>query len=484
MEVRMSIFRLRNFIACVLSVSSLASATYLHKAGNRLLDANGKEVRLTGVNWFGLETSNLSPHGLWARDWKGLLLDVRDMGFNCIRIPYCDKIFEPDAKASSITTFGSEPALGISSGAINAELQNKTPLEILDIIIDGCGKLGLKVILDNHSRGPDGYIEEKVWYTAAVPEEKWIANWVALAARYKDNSTVIACDLDNEPHGPAAAGSQWGTGVAAFDWRLAAEKCGNAVLQANPDVLIIVEGVEKVGATSYWWGGNLTGAKSAPIRLSKPEKLVYSAHEYGPEVFAQPWFTDAAFPGNLPAIWDANFGYLAKEGTSPVFVGEFGLRDAKSNDGKAGVWMNSFLKYMGTAYSWTFWCLNPNSGDTGGLLGSDWRTPEQWKLDLLKPYQAPLVAGPGPGFSGIRNVAREKSGSGFLRMVGKNLLLPFALNRAHRLTLYSPAGKPITAMDVAPSQRPVIYLPKLAPGLYLVRLAGPDRQAAWTLAAE
>src|SRR5690606_6817425 len=147
---------LRNSVLATLAAAALASASYLNRSGNRLLDADGKEVRITGINWFGLETSNLSPHGLWARDWKGLLLDIRDMGFNTVRIPYCDSIFSPDAQARSITTYGTDPALGINGGAINSELAGKKPLEILDIIIEGCAKLGLKVILDNHSRNPDG----------------------------------------------------------------------------------------------------------------------------------------------------------------------------------------------------------------------------------------------------------------------------------------------------------------------------------------
>jgi len=369
-----------------------SQASYLSRQGNQLLDADGKTVRLTGVNWFGFETSNLSPHGLWARDWYGMLLQVKEMGFNCLRIPFCDRMLEPDAKASSITTYGSDPYRGVVSGAINQELVGKTPLEMLDIIIEGCGKLGLKVILDNHSRDPDGYANELVWATESVPEEKWISNWITLAKRYKGNNTVIAFDLENEPHGRiTAGGAQWGTGVAGKDWRQAAEKCGNAILKENPDVLIIIEGVEQVGSDMYWWGGNLSGVKDHPIVLSKPEKLIYSPHEYGPEVFAQPWFSEAAFPGNLAAIWDAHFGYLNKNKQSHLFVGEFGIGDATAAEGRAGVWFDTFLKYMGQDYSWTFWCLNPNSGDTGGLLKYDWVSVEQWKLDKLKPYQAPLI---------------------------------------------------------------------------------------------
>lgn len=387
----------RLLIAIILSacLARPAWATFLSRQGNKLFDAEGKEVRLTGVNWFGFETGNMAPHGLWTRDWMGVLMQVKEMGFNSIRIPYCDKMLEPGAEARSISTFGTDPYRGAAGGAINQELVGKTPLEILDIIIGGCRQLGLKVILDNHSRDPDGYMEEKVWTSATVSEEKWIANWVMLAKRYKGNNTVVAFDLDNEPHGTLAeGGAEWGTGTAGKDWRVAAQKCGNAILAENPDVLIIVEGVQQVGGDNYWWGGNLIGAKTAPVVLSKPGKLVYSPHEYGPEVHAQKWFTAADFPANMPGIWDKFFGYLHKGGESHLLVGEFGIKDAAAAGGKAGIWFDEFLKYMGKEYSWTFWCLNPNSGDTGGLLTYDWVSVEQWKLDKLKPYMAPLIGSP------------------------------------------------------------------------------------------
>jgi aryl-phospho-beta-D-glucosidase BglC (GH1 family) len=383
------------FLTVAVLACGPASATYLHTQGNKLVDEEGKTVRLTGVNWFGFETGNLAPHGLWTRDWLGILMQVREMGFNCIRLPFCDRMLDPGAVAKSVSTFGSDPYRGIVQGKINAELEGKSPLEIMDVIIGGCRQLGLKVILDSHSREPDGYMEEKTWTSASVSEEKWIADWVMLAQRYKGDKAVVACDLDNEPHGTLSeGGAEWGTGNAGRDWRLAAQKCGNAILAANPDVLIVVEGVQQAGGSTYWWGGNLTGVKAAPVVLEKPGKLVYSPHEYGPEVFAQTWFSDPAFPGNMPGIWDEFFGYLSKGGQAPLLVGEFGILNASAAEGKAGTWFDAFLKYMGKDYSWTFWCLNPNSGDTGGLLQYDWLTPEQWKLDKLKPYMAEPIGKP------------------------------------------------------------------------------------------
>ena len=141
----------------------------------------------------------------------------------------------------------------------------------------------------------------------------------------------------------------------------------------------------------YWWGGNLKGVRTTPIAIGHMDKLVYSAHEYGPEVYAQPWFLDASFPDNMQGIWDDHFGFVMNEARGHVLIGEFGIRDAASNDGSMGVWFENFLEYMSTDYSWTFWCLNPNSDDTGGILQDDWVSVEQWKLDALAPYLAPFI---------------------------------------------------------------------------------------------
>lgn len=342
-------------------------------------------MRLTGVNWFGFETSNLSPHGLWARDYRSMLKQIRDLGFNVVRMPWCDAMTLPGAEARSVNGDGADPYDG--TDPMNAQLIGKTPTEMLDLVVEAAGEVGLRLILDNHSRAPDGYMEEKVWYTASVSEEQWIANWVKMAERYRGNSTVIGFDLDNEPHGEAS----WASGNAATDWNAAAERCGNAILEVNPDALIIVEGVEKVGSDGYWWGGNLTGVRNQPITLSKPDKLVYSAHEYGPEVHDQTWFSASNFPDNLPSLWNQKFGFIMQEQLGHVLIGEFGIKDPTAAGGRADQWFEAFLAYAGSSYSWTFWCWNPNSGDTEGILEYDWLTPKQWKLDALKPHLASFL---------------------------------------------------------------------------------------------
>ena len=51
--------------------------------------------------------------------------------------------------------------------------------------------------------------------------------------------------------------------------------------------------------------------------------------------------------------------------------------------------MNAFASYLvenDTPDTW-FWCVNPDSGDTGGLLEYDWFTPVITKLNLLAQVQ-------------------------------------------------------------------------------------------------
>jgi endoglucanase len=144
--------------------------------------------------------------------------------------------------------------------------------------------------------------------------------------------------------------------------------------------------VESYNGNGYWWGGNLQGAASHPVRLRDQSKLVYSAHDYSPKVWAQSWFTDPAFPANLPALWDKQWGYLAKSGQAPVLLGEFGGRSVGAD--QEGVWQHTLIKYLkqrGIGY--TYWSWNPDSGDTGGLLKDDWTTVDRAKLAMLQTWQ-------------------------------------------------------------------------------------------------
>lgn len=356
----------------------MAQSGYWRTQGSQILDSANQPVRIAGVNWFGMETGNYAPHGLWTRGYKSMLDQIKSLGYNSIRLPYSNQLFDA----------GSEPnSIDLSK---NAELAGLSGLQIMDKIVAYAGQIGLRIILDRHR--PDSGGQSELWYTTAYPESRWIRDWQMLALRYKGNATVVGMDLHNEPHGAAC----WGCGAPAVDWRLAAQRAGNAILAINPDLLIIVEGVEAHNGSYYWWGGNLAGAGAAPVQLNVANRVVYSAHDYPSTVYPQSYFSAADYPANLPAIWDRNWGYLKKNNIAPVLVGEFGTKLQTVSDQK---WFDALIAYLGggaSGFHWTYWSWNPNSGDTGGILADDWNTVIQAKQTRLATIQAGSSSAPPP----------------------------------------------------------------------------------------
>src|SRR5579883_815413 len=253
---------------------------FLRASGASILDVQGREVTLTGLNWFGMETSTLAPHGLWVRGYRDMLDQIVQAGYNCLRLPFSNDLFNPALKPNGID-FSKNP-----------DLKGRNGLQILDTIVVAAAERGMKIILDQHR--PDTNAQSALWYTDHFSPDDWLEQWRALAERYLGNDAVIGADLHNEPAGPCT----WGSGDPRTDWAMAAETCGNAILAVNPNWLILVEGIEKLTDASgnvldwTWQGGELMGAKARPIRLSVPDRLVYSPHDYGPSVSNQRWFGD------------------------------------------------------------------------------------------------------------------------------------------------------------------------------------------------
>ncbi|HEY5285240.1 MAG TPA: cellulase family glycosylhydrolase, partial [Polyangia bacterium] len=164
------------------------------------------------MNWFGFETGNLSPHGLWARDYRSMLRQIKDLGFNSVRLPWCNDMLKAVPSGMQINAYGVDPYT--KELGMNLDLDGLSSLEVMDKILDEANRIGLKVILDNHSRAHDGYMNETLWYTSAYSEATWISDWVFLIERYKDNPAVVAADLKNEPHGNTTTGMKppatWG----------------------------------------------------------------------------------------------------------------------------------------------------------------------------------------------------------------------------------------------------------------------------------
>jgi endoglucanase len=351
--------------------------------GARIIDAKGKTVLLTGVNWFGMETETHAPHGLWLRDYKEMLSQIKSLGYNTIRLPYSVEALRNTNVSAINYTIGS-----------NKELEGKTSLEIMDLVVQEAERQGLMIVLDSH-RLSDKRIPE-LWYGDGYTEADWIDTWRLLAQRYKNQTNIIGADLKNEPHGKAS----WGTNDLSTDWRLAAERAGNAILSINPNWLIIVEGVQRnvpgQKLQHHWDGGNLEGVKRYPVRLTRPNKLVYSPHEYGPGVFKMPYFSDKSFPKNMPQRWETGFYYIARQKIAPIWIGEFGGKQIDTSSTE-GIWQNKLVDFIRDKnLSFAYWSWNPNSSDTAGILLPDWLSidaPKQVMLSRILPvkYTPPAI---------------------------------------------------------------------------------------------
>lgn len=418
---------------CLSSVGANVNAVdsnnddWLHCKGDKIYDMYGNEVWLTGANWFGFNCSENVFHGAWY-DVKGILTSVADKGIGFLRIPISTELLYSWMKGkpnpvSSVTASNNPPYHVCNPDFYDPETDDvKNSMEIFDIIMGYCKELGIKVMIDIHS--PDannsGHNYE-LWYgkdtatAGVVTTDMWIETLAWLADKYKNDDTILAFDLKNEPHGKRGyTGNKCPSDIAKWDnstdennWKYAAEKCAKAILAKNPNLLIMIEGIEQYpktekgytfdtpdifGATGdaspwypAWWGGNLRGVKDYPIDLGPlNSQIVYSPHDYGPSVYAQSWFEkDFTTQTLLDDYWYDTWAYIDDQGIAPLLIGEWG---GHMDGGKNQKWMTLLRDYMiEKRINHTFWCINPNSGDTGGLIGNDWATWDMEKYGLLKP---------------------------------------------------------------------------------------------------
>ena len=389
---------------------------WLHAKGSRLYDSAGNEVWLTGANWFGFNCSERCAHYLWSADCDDLLREVADRGINIIRFPFSSELLiewmngelEPvsggglqaayNPPTDQLGEDGTVTKAG-TYGCINhdfVEADGKTHVDskkAFDIILGKLKHYGIKCFIDVHSPHADnsGHVWNTWYGKAGVTTESWIKSLVWVANEYKNDDTLLGFDLENEPHGKGPEGdaaAKWDGSTDENNWAYAATKCANAILKVNPNALILIEGVEQsmsgAQAGDYWgmadrkdnspyigawWGGNLRGVKQWPIKPdSGTSQIVYSPHDYGPSVYEQTWF-DKDFNEQtlLDDYWRDTWAYINEDEIAPLLIGEWGGH----MEGKNLKWMTLLRDYMIKHHiNHTFWCLNTNSGDTGGLWKS------------------------------------------------------------------------------------------------------------------
>jgi endoglucanase len=321
-----------------------------------------EEVVLHGINWFGLDASARALYGPTEsrRTIADFLAQLKSLGFNALRVPLAPESINPGFPSESWVNRG----------------QTDTGREHFDALLVEAERAGMYMLLDVHTcASAVGHLKESPIDPRCKDYgvDPWLADLKTLAEIADEYAPyVLGIDLFNEPYG-----------LSYDEWKALAEQGGKVVLETNPNILVFVEGVGSKGYggfTGVFWGENLSEAGAKPIDLPA-SRLVYSPHVYGPSISQQAYFKAPDFPANMPSIWDEHFGFLFG-GAHAVVPGEFG----GVYTGQDKIWQDAFVEYLlvNEARSFFYWCLNPNSGDTGGLLNSDWRTVNEEKHALLQ----------------------------------------------------------------------------------------------------
>ena len=324
------------------------------------LRVGGFPFHLKGISWFGFETQEAYPHGLWLGPGTAdrILRSLRDNGFNALRIPFSAELALNPNRVVQVA----DPALdGLGNLARLAKF------------VDMAAQYNILVMPDMHRLTANGGISE-LWYDNNIDSDRMLQAWFNVMDALVGKWNFFAADLKNEPHGRAT----WGSGNRATDWNLAAEWIAMQFYDRYPQWhgLVFIEGVTNPTVYSRqrdpnptWWGGSLEGVWDFPINLGRDDwnrRIVYSPHVYGPDVYNQGYFNTGDFPNNMPRIWDAHFGFAENvQGNHAVVIGEYGGRMGRGPTGwRDRVWADALGDYMiRTCLEDNFyWCVNPNSG--------------------------------------------------------------------------------------------------------------------------
>jgi aryl-phospho-beta-D-glucosidase BglC (GH1 family) len=340
-------------------------------SGGRLF-RDGAEIRLFGLNWFGLETPDRVLHGLWTgRQLSVFLTDIKSKGFNALRLPV-----SPQTINAGFPISMAGPAVGEDGAALSGR-DGRTALEYT---LSKAQAAGVFVLVDFHTCDParlGSSLPGSPINCGGYSQANWIDDMRDLATLSLTYTNMVGIDLTNEPHQLT-----WST------WAGLVGQASQAILAINPGLTIWVEGVGNASNTGGFaanWGQNLHEA--AAISGVPANRLVFSPHSYGPSVAVMDYFSAPTYPENMPGIWDTLFGHLYAKGFT-VVTGEFGghytTSSQESLDDK--LWQDRFVDYSLArgARSFFYWAVNPNSGDTGGVYGDDWTTWNQAKLTLLQ----------------------------------------------------------------------------------------------------
>lgn len=354
----------------------------LHTQSRFIVDAKGQRLKLAAVNWYGAEEKDYVVAGLDQVALDVVARRIRELGYNAVRLPWSNEMYERN------------PLIDDARLAHNPALHGLRALAVLDAVIAALAHQGLLVILDNHTSDADWCCSESdengLWWNSRYSELAWVGDWRAMVLRYRDQPAVVGVDLRNEPRAASGRAPVWGGADATVNWKRAAGTCAEELLKLNPNLLVMVEGLN--------YSTDFGGVYTDPLQLSVAGRLVYAPHDYA-------WFhTGITSYADLKTALGNQWGFLLTQGkpfTAPVWVSEFGTchsgPDCIAGTTAQGLWFAAIRQYLTDAdIDWAYWALDgTQASGSGRTLGAEETygvLDRAWQKPALPALQAALAA--------------------------------------------------------------------------------------------
>lgn len=302
----------------------------LHVQGNRLVNPEGKEVWLQGLNAGGLETLPGDTQAI-----KSTLVGIAEWQANAVRLPMNEEFW-----------FGRNPIQKDGGQAYR---------DHIDQCVMIAANRGAYLILDLHR--------------FRAPKTEHVEFWKDAATHFKNHPAVLF-DLFNEPHGISweiwrdggFVGEKTGTDASAF--LTAEDKKKNQGFE-SVGMQALADAVRSTGANNIviagglGWAGDLSGvAEGFTLEDKTGNGVMYSWHQY-----------------NWHKGWDKTV--LPAAAKYPILVGEVGA-DVKKMDfiphdiqEDPFTWVPDMLGFIQKyRLNWTGWCFHPKATP---VMISDWK---------------------------------------------------------------------------------------------------------------
>jgi len=311
----------------------------LHTSGNQILNKDGKEFWLQGVNVESLEFLVKGDHVM-----RSTLVAIDDWKSNVIRLPVKEEYW-----------FGQDPTQKDGGAAYR---------QLVDNVITLAANRGAYVMLDLHRFRAPQQIHEDFWKDAAT--------------KYANNPAVLF-DLFNEPHD--ISWDVWKNGGQVVDKTKAAdedafltpeEKAKNALGFASVGMQALVDTVRATGAKNIViaggldWAYDLSGiANGFALDDKGGNGIIYATHIYAAK-------TD----------WQDKVLVIA--GKYPIIVSELGANTQKftfipaDQQEDASTWVPKVLGFIQKYHlNWTAFSLHPKSSPEL-ITGWDYMPTPEW----------------------------------------------------------------------------------------------------------